>query len=251
MKTKKQINVFDYSSDELDIRLFDEKGIAILRRKLIKGESYLYPYTSHPEKAQIVAQGITAFLFSASYGGKYQLEPLSWSTTQQKSFDISEYFTQYFAVCKKLYIDKQKSEASSVHKNMDDEFIKFHIKDERQKYKKSKVYLSEKNTNRLSDLDKSSYVNSYLKWINKKDKRKKTDYLLLTILAIIQILLILFCLLQFILKDWEYNYVQKVVSYLDNIESETVQDFGRFLNVGIVSVIYWCYKKFNKILKIK
>lgn len=47
----------------------------------------------------------------------------------------------------------------------------------------------------------------------------------------------IFCLLEFILKDWEYNYAQIIMNYINEIDNETIKDFGGFLNAGIVTVI--------------
>lgn len=249
MSNLKSIKDYDYSEDSLDIMVFDETGVAILRRKLVKNKQYLFPYVLQPEKAEIVAKGITAFLFSDSYGGKYQLIPISWSSTRDNSFDISVYFNQYFAVCKKFYVENEKSKADSVYRDLDKEFIKFHINKETKNYKESKSFLLESNNGRLFDLNKDSYVLSYLKWIRKKTSNTEIDYLRLIFFGFILILLVSFCLLQFILKDWKYNYAQIIVNLIDAIDSETVKDFGRFLNVGIVSVIVIVSKAIYKKLK--
>ena len=128
-----------------------------------------------------------------------------------------------------------------MHRDLDNEFIKFHINKEAKNYRESKQFLLESNNNRL--------VLSYLKWIRKKTSNTEIDYLRLIFLGFILILLVSFCLLQFILKDWKYNYAQIIVNFIDAIDSETVKDFGRFLNVGIVTVIFIVSKTIYKKLK--
>ena len=44
MSNLKGIENYDYAEDSLDIRMFDETGVAILRRKLVKNKEYLFPY---------------------------------------------------------------------------------------------------------------------------------------------------------------------------------------------------------------
>lgn len=244
-----RIEDYDYAEDVLDIKMFDETGVAILRRKLVKNKVFLFEYSSHPKKAEIVAKGITAFLFSISYGGKYQLVPISWSSTKEKSFDVNVYFNEYFAVCKKFYVENEESKADSVHRDIEKEFIKFHIKSEAKNYKESKPFLFESDNSRLFELNKNSYVLSYLEWIRKKKSNTKIDHLRLILWFFILILMVSFCLLQFILKDWRYNYARLIVNSIDKIESETVKYLGRYLNVGIVPLIFIVSKKIYKKLK--
>lgn len=201
----------DYDSweDILDWRMLNEEGIAILKRKYIKGTEYIEPYMTYPERAPIVANGITAFLFSNSYFGGMQLVPLTFSETKN-NIDISQYYQQYFLIRKKFTLQKEKGKPDSVHKNLEKEFLLNHIKQEKEYFKTIDNYLETIKNKEEREIRKR-YVISYLKWINnKKNPLKIINYAELFAWTILCLFIVFLIILEFFWTDSTWNFVQKI-----------------------------------------
>ena len=200
---------YDTWTDELDWRMLNEEGIAVLKRKYIKGKEYIELYTTHPEKAPIVANGIAAFLFSNSYFGGIQLVPLTFNETRN-NIDIRKYYQQYFSIREKFILQKEKAKPDSVHKNLEKDFLQNHIKQEK-KYLKTLNHYFETIENKEEREMKRKYVLSYLKWIKKKkNPLKAINYIELSLWTILCLFIIFLIVLEFFWVDSDWNFVQKI-----------------------------------------
>jgi len=199
---------YDTWTDELDWQMLNEEGIAILKRKYIKGKIYIEPYRTHPEKAPIVANGIAAFLFSNSYIGGIQLVPLTFNET--RIIDISKYYQRYFSIRKKFILQKEKAKPDSVHKNLEKDFLQNHINQEK-KYIKTLNHYFETIENKEEREMKRKYVLSYLKWIKKKkNPLKAINYVELSLWTILCLFIVFLIVLEFFWVDSDWNFVQKI-----------------------------------------
>lgn len=202
-KMKTDLIDFDTWSDELDITSLNEKGTAILKRRYIKGENYL----KSSKDAPIIAEGITAFLYSNSYSGGLQLPPINFSGNLG-GIDTVKYFQQYFEIRKKFYLLKENSKPDSVHKKLLKDFILSHIKQEQKFYKEHKEYF-ESIEDKEERLLREQFVKSYLKWIKNKQNPLKTfewleiGFWILLLIAITCLIVFEFCCVE---KEW--NFVQ-------------------------------------------
>ncbi|MBI0401135.1 hypothetical protein [Cyclobacterium marinum] len=200
---------YDTWIDELDFRRLDEDGLFVLRRKYIKNENYIEPYSTHPERAPIVANGITAFLFSNSYFGGIQLMPLTFSETKN-NIDIKEYYKHYFLIRKKFTLQKEKAKPDSVHRNIEKDFLLNHIKQEKKSLKKLEDYLetiADKHERKI----RKQYVISYIKWIkNKKNPLRTIHYVELFAWVILCLLIVFLLALEFFWTDSDWNFVQNI-----------------------------------------
>jgi len=70
---------------------------------------------------------------------------------------------------------------------------------------------------------------------------KRPAYWLLPLIGLI----LLFYFLQLFCSDWEYNYVEQLVNYIDNNPSETKREWMRGINtglaIGVFTLIYFCW----------
>ncbi len=204
MKSKE----YDTWSDELDWQSLNKEGIAILKRKYIKGNEYIEKYTTYPEKAPIVAQGIAAFLFSHSTGGM-ELIPLTFNETKN-NIDISKYYNKYFSIRKSFTLQKEKAKPDSVHNNLEKDFLLNHIKQE-EKYLKGLNHFFETIENKEEREMRRKYVLSYLKWIkNKKNPLKAKNYIELSFWIVLCLFIVCLIALEFFWIDSNWNFVQKI-----------------------------------------
>lgn len=234
---------FDTWSDELDWSSFNEKGNAILRRRFIKGDSYLTLFDDAP----IVAEGITAFLYSNTYYGGLQLEPLHFHSSVD-NFDIKKYFQQYFAIRKKFYLLTANSKPDSVHKNLEKEFILNHIKQENSFYEKHRNYFeSIKDENEKEK--RKNFVESYLKWIKAmRNPLRLTDYLELTFWVLLCLSIVFFIILELFWTKEKWNFVQ-LINKLFTDSDDLGKQIVAYLILPFIGSFGIAFIRIKKILK--
>lgn len=235
---------FDSWSDELDVNSLNQKGIAILKRRYIKGTDYLTSW----DNSIIIAKGITAFLFSNSYSGGLQLPPINFNG-KLGAIDTIKYFQQYYEICKKFYLLNENSKPNSVHKKLEKEFLLRHIKQEQQFFKELKAYL-ECIVDKEERLLKEQYVLSYLKWIkNKQNPLKTIDYLeigfwIFLFLAICFLIVFEFC---FIEKEW--NFIQILINKRFLKSDELQKQITVYLILALIGSVSLGFVRIKKIFK--
>jgi len=238
---------YDTWIDELDWHLLNEKGIAVLRRKYIKGKEYIEPYMSHPEKAPIVAKGIVAFLFSNTYSGGIQLIPLT-SDGNRKEIDIKQYYQQYFLIRKKFIFKTEKSNPDSIHKNLERTFLSNHIKQEKSYYRSYKKYF-ETIKSKEESLLREKYALSYLKWIdNKRKPLKVKNYFELLFWITLCLTIVSIIVLEFFWVDSNWNIVQSINKEFIH-RDELSQQILIFLFIAFISSFSFGYLRIKKIFK--
>ena len=159
----------------------------------------------------------------------------------QNDEDILER-TKAFA---KTELEKKIDDISTKHDNLKAEL------DEHKISSSTKLSdLQQENLEKQKDIDDKVKENKELKnklrqdFIDKQLKKwKRPAYWAIPII----ILILVFFYFQLFHTDWEYNYIQQLVDYIDNNPSETKQDWMRILiNGGLLSVLGWLIVFFSK-----
>jgi len=112
------------------------------------------------------------------------------------------------------------------------------------------VELKELSNTQAHKLSQTEQENKVLKeklhadFVSKKFKRWRLPaYWAIPLIAII----LVFFYFQLFHSDWKYNYVQKLVNYIDSNPSETKRDWMRNINggllVGVGTLIVFCYQR--------
>lgn len=234
---------YDTPSDELDWNSLNERGDAILKRRYIKDGKYL----TLLNESSIVVEGITAFLYSDSYGGELQLLPLNFCGAKE-NLEVDKYFQQYFAIRKKFYLQKEKSKPNSTQKNLEKEFILNHIKQEKRFYSKYKDYFKSIKENK-EKTEKKMFVKSYLKWIeNKRNPLKLLNYVELILLISLCLIIIGLIILELFFTNKEWNIIQNI-NKLFQQSDELQRQIVIFLVLAFIASFLYSFTRIKKILK--
>jgi hypothetical protein len=233
---------FDTWSDDLDLESLNKKGKAVLKRRFIKNDRFL----TLSDNAPIVAEGITAFLFSNNYSGGLQLLPINFQNASS-SVEFSKYFQKYFEICRKFYMISANSKPDSVHKKLDEEFILSHIKQEEYFCKKYRSYFE-----RIQDVkekeNRKNFVKSYLKWIkHKQNPLKLSNYLELSIWGLLCFLIVSLIILELFWTKEEWNFVPRINKAFTNSDDFQNQ-IVTFLLLALIGSIVPAFKRMKKIL---
>lgn len=234
---------FDKWSDELDITSLNEKGTAILKRRYIKGEKYL----TSSKDAPIIAEGITAFLYSNSYYGGLQPPPLNFHGNLG-SIDTLKYFQQYFAICRKFYLLNENSKPDSVHKKLEKDFVLSHIKQEQKFYKVHRGYF-ESIADKEERLLREKFVKSYLKWIKDKQNPLKTyNYIEIVFWIILCFVIICLIVLEFCFVTKEWNFVQLFINKEFQKSDELQKQIATYLILAFIASFGFAFHRIKKII---
>jgi hypothetical protein len=236
---------FDKWSDELDITSLNEKGTAILKRRYyIKGENSLTLSKDSP----IIAEGITAFLYSNSYSGGLQLPPINFSGNLG-GIDTVKYFQQYFEIRKKFYLQKENSKPDSVHKKLFKDFILSHIKQEQKFYKEHKEYF-ESITDKEERQLREKFVESYLKWIkNKQNPLTIFEYLEIGFWILLFVIISCLIVFEFCFVEKEWNFVQIFINKRFLKSDELQKQIVVYLFVALIGSVGVGFMRIMKIFK--
>lgn len=143
----------------------------------------------------------------------------------------------------KTELEKKVEEIGSKHDN---------LKTELDSHKQTTSYkigeLEQKTSEQTKELTKKEQENKALKETlqakhieEKIADWKRPAYWLLPLIGLI----ILFYFFQLCCSDWQYNYVQQLVNFIDNNPSETKRDLMKGINgalaLAIASLIYFCW----------
>ncbi|MDD2445889.1 MAG: hypothetical protein PHX09_03670 [Clostridia bacterium] len=226
-------------SDEIDLDSLNKNGNAILKRRYIKDGEYLTQLTN----SLIVAEGITAFLFSNTYGDGLQLPPLTNNTTD--NFDENEYFQKYFEIRRRFYLQKEKVKPNSVHKNLDKKFIFTHYKQEKSFYLKYKDYF-ESISDKKEKYNKEKFAKSYLKWIkNKRDPLSFLNRLEVLFWCLWCFMIIGLIILEFFFGNSEWNFINKKFQDSDELQKQIII----YLILAFIASFLGAFARIKKILK--
>lgn len=223
-------------SDEIDLDSLNKYGNAILKRRYIKDGEYLTQLTN----SLIVAEGITAFLFSNTYGGGLQLPPLTNNTTD--NFDENEYFQKYFKIRRRFYLQKENVKPNSVHKNLDKKFIFTHYKQEKSFYLKYKNYFESITDNEVK-YDREKRVKSYLKWIRYKRKKLFFNNLSKIILCLCGLMFFGLIILELFFGKSEWNFINKKFQDSDEMQRNIFISLFSIFAVSFISLLFTKTKK--------
>ena len=233
--------IYENWVDEIDIRNLEENGEAVLRRKYLIGNDYAESYPSHPEKAPIVAKGVTAFLFGNTYFGGLQLPPINTILAKGK-FNISDYFERYYSIHKKRFNDLKKTEPDYVHSNSDKRFLRSHIKAEISNLKFSKEYFNNPKYDKTENNLKKAYALSYIKWIKSKGPLTFIDKVELGYLSTICLLILLYLFFSFSENTSPYNFALRINQLIDHSKGDTTKEIGKYIS---------SLNEFGKVLNMK
>lgn len=234
---------YDKWSDELDSNSLNEKGVAILKRRYIKGDKYLNLFDDSP----VIAEGITAFLYSDSYASELQLPTLI-SRSVMDNLDVNKYFQQYFAIRKNFYQKKEKTKPDSIHKNLDKEFILNHIKQETRFYSKYKDYFETINDNQ-EKIIRQKFVKSYIKWISDKRKPLKLlNYLELISWFFLCLMVTGLIILELFYTNREWNIIQSINKLFQKSDDIQRQIISKLVFAFIASFAF-AFIRIKKIVK--
>jgi len=247
LKKRNSINItmkeIEKWSDELDIISLNEKGKAILKRRYLKGEKYL----ASSKDAQIIAEGITAFLYSDSYSGGLQLPSLNFHGNLG-SIDTLKYFQHYFAICKKFYLLEENSKPDSVHKKLEKDFVLSHIKQEQKFYKEYRNYF-ESIADKEERLLREKFVKSYLKWIkNKQNPLKTYNYLEIVFWIVLCFVIICLIVLEFCFIEKEWNFVQLFINKGFQKSDELQKQIAIYLLLAFIASFGFAFLRIRKII---
>ncbi len=143
----------------------------------------------------------------------------------------------------KTELERKVEEIGSEH-----ETLKSELEIHRQTTNEKIEVLEQKSSDQIQKLTQREQENKLLKEIlqtehikKKIDNWERPAYWLLPLIGLI----VLFYFLQIFCSDWEYNYVKKLVNYIDNNPSETIRDWMRAINtglaIGVFTLIYFCW----------
>ena len=240
---------YDNWIDEIDIRSLEDTGKAILHRKYTKDDKYIDLYLSYPDKALVVAKGITAYLFGNSFSGGIQLPPIN-MIMDKSNIDIYEYFNKYFSICKTHFIKLEKSKPNSVHSDLNKRFLVAHIKYEKNNFRFCKDYFDNPKYDKNENLLRKEYSKSYIKWIKAKRRQLSLiNKIEIGFLMSFCFLIISFLILNFFLIDEQWNLVQKINRLIDNSKSETSKEIGIYIWAGFIGLFSVATIRIRKIFK--
>lgn len=153
----------------------------------------------------------------------------------------------------KTELEKIVEEVSSKNESLESEFIS-HKKETSQQIGGLELKNS-KQTTELNDKEQENVIlkkklkNNYID--NKIENWKRPAYFFIPLI----ILILVFFYFQIFNCDWKYNFVQKLVDYIDNNPSETKRDWMRSINTGLlgglITLIVITYNRLFSQSKIK
>jgi len=147
--------------------------------------------------------------------------------------------TDELAISNKKLIAKQKDLSYQIDKNKKDADQKIQHITKKENDASNKLLYIQKENESLKEMLRKKFIDDEMR------KWERQIYFLIPFIIII----IIFFYFQLFHCEWKYNYVQKLIEYIDNNPSETKRDWMRWIvNGGLGAILAFLLRSCSKVI---